>query len=255
MEEQKLLENLTAEQSGQPAQEAGPQEEALAQAQATEQPQQQPELILGKFRTVDDLIQAYRELERAFHQARQQSRGEPSYEEEAGGLERVEQEQPIKMSAEDFFVNFADRPVETLTSVFEQAILPRVEELVQVTVQASLMSMEAWRELVQKYPDAPQYDRQMTELAPLIENWLAQGKSLPEVVEGIYKIAKAMSSPSTPSPTEQVRQQVRQQILGTMVESGGPAAVVHSQPSPEQQMIAQILEAAGGKPVLRTLGE
>lgn len=231
-----LLEVPDGTQTGepQPQEGEGPQQE--------ESPQAQPQKILGKFATVEDLIRSYQELEREFHRMRQAQSQQPREEPVESG-ERVEQEE-VAYQPDEFFARFAERPVETVQSYLE----PVVWDVATQVAQQAVMAYAAWQDLLRRYPDAAQYEQVMVEYQDLVPAWLARGKTLSQVVEDLYKLAKATASGV--QNDSQIRQQVRDAILRTTVEAGGPGAVAAPAP-PGQKEVIDILEAAGGKPALR----
>lgn len=240
MPDEQDLENLlevaggTVEGQGEPGSPGSGAPEATPQAQ---------EKILGKFDSVEDLIRSYQELEREFHRMRQ------AHAQAAAAPEEHVEEAPVEHEyrPEEFFTQFAERPVETIRQVFE----PVVWDVAQQVAQQAVMAYAAWQDLLRRYPDAAQYEQVMVEYQDLVPAWLSRGKTLSQVVEDLYRLAKAAAGSS--QGEAQIRQQVRDTILRTTVESGGPGAAP-SPPTPGQQEVLEILEAAGGKPVLRPAG-
>lgn len=236
-----MLDNLP--EGGEPAQD-------LDLGEAPQEPQQaQQELILGKFRTVDDLIRSYQELERAFHETRAQLRQSLSTEE--APTQPVGTSEEATVSSEEFFGEFADRPVETVRKVVEPLLDSRLEEVWQVLPQAIQMSIEAataWQQLLAEHPDAEKYEQRMTALSVLVPQMLEQGQSMRDIVRQLYAMARAPEASASVEQEERAR--IRQQMLGTVVEQGGPSGVAPAQVGPAQRVIQEIVQFAG-RPALR----
>ncbi len=207
----------------------------------TEMPEEAPEgktaeeqMILGKFKTQEDLVDAYQEAERrisAYGQdgakARQdleQLRGQVSQLQSFLTQQRYRQaqqpqqfqptEEEIAEQNQKWLDKFYEDPLNALNEEVEKRVKKAVEPMQRdyQVQQAQRRYQQQVEEARQKYPDFDDLQPQMQDIVKEQGQYIA---SLPNAVEAIYGMAKARVPQSQPQDTESLLQneEVRQRIL------------------------------------------
>jgi len=233
-------------------------EELETQKAATGKPPvgQQP-LILGRFKTQQDLEKAYKELEKAYTQVSQKK---AALEKELTALSKDElRTEPVEKSSsysgdvDEFYSKFLEDPVGVLNPMVEEmvkkAVVPIVEPLYREReVQTVKQTIAAMR---QKYPDLDIYSKQ---IADVVENEIPKNSNLPidKMLEFAYGIVKTrnLSQQTETATVEKNRQEILQGQSKGFVESGVGASVRGSPvKAVEQQIRESILNAESVNPL------
>ena len=171
----------------------------------TQEPQEE-ELILGKFKSQDDLAQAYQQAQRKISEyGQQQSQGQKALEEMRGQLRQLQdhflkrQPEEQKPSAEDlekqreeWLDKFHEAPIETI----EQEIKRRVGEAVS-PIQQKLQYQEQVSQYQQQVEEIRKnnsdFDDYLPQMSEIIQKQGQHLANMPNAVEVAYNMAKAQS--------------------------------------------------------------
>lgn len=260
------------EPAGGPAQPVEADAAPGAATSAAEQPEVWPEefrakfpQLAEKFRSPEALAESYGNLERYFTVFTQagltpeqamfrlaQIRagtdvGEGEYGAEGAGAP-AEDGSGIPSDPEEFLDFMAANPREAIESVSRNMA---VNVMVAMNAARSL-----WDEGIKKYPDMPQYEKQMQEILAVAPELVR----LPNVVERIYHMVRGGAS--TEAAVNQARTDARNatlaQVRGTIVESGRGGASPPVLGAGRRGVVEEILfagQGAGSAPILRRIGQ
>lgn len=210
-------------------------------------------LIMGKFKSQDDLEQAYKEAEKRISQYGQQfSQNQQQIEQMQNQLQLLQQfvqrfqEPQPQISPEEvheknqkWLDNFYENPIEALNEVVSRSVMQAITPLSQkIQYQENVDRYNQQVSMArQKYPDFDNYMEQMQEIVKRQGQYLA---ALPNSVEVIYNMAKAQTikSPDDYLKDEAFRQKllqdetIRNEILkqyAQTVKDGQPPVVLSNQ--------------------------
>lgn len=194
-------------------QEVEPQTQGETQEAPPEEKSDEEKLILGKFKTQEDLVDAYQEAEKRISRYGQySSRAKKELEQLRGQVAQLQRyvkeaqqpkkEQPSKEEIErrnqEWLDKFYDNPVEALDEVVQDRV-KKVVEPIQKDYEMQRYTRHynsQVQEVRQKYPDFDNYTPKMQEIVQKQGQYLA---NLPNAVEVVYNMAKAQSMPSQPT--------------------------------------------------------
>lgn len=208
-------------------------------------------LIMGKFKSQDDLEQAYKEAEKRISQYGQQfSQNQQQMEQMQAQLQQFQQfvqrfQEPqqspeeVQERNQKWLDKFYESPIEALNEVIvqnvQQAVTPLIQKIqYQENVDRYNQQVVAAR---QKYPDFDSFMPQMQEIIKEQGSYLS---GLPNSVDVIYNMAKAQTikSPEDYLKDEAFRQKllqdetIRNEILkqyAQTVKDGQPPVVLSNQ--------------------------
>lgn len=228
----------------------GPQGPVEAGAEPPVEPEPEP-LIMGKFKTQEDLEQAYREAERRISQYGQQfSQNQQQMEQMQAQLQQFQQfmqrfQEPqqspeeVQERNQKWLDKFYESPIEALSEVVlqnvQQVVAP-LSQKIQYQENVNRYSQQV-TEARQKYPD---FDNFMPQMQEIIKEQGAYLSGLPNSVEVVYNMAKAQTikSPDDYLKDEAFRQKllqdetIRNEILkqyAQTVKDGQPPVVLSNQ--------------------------
>lgn len=237
----RALEILAQSQNGDSSQNAAPLQGQLPegtpqgqqpnQASAGEQPVQQAPnnadaLILGKFKSPEDLANSYSNLERMNTQTRQElaqaqeiaQQAQAAVEQMKQQLQSVVNPQQPQLSQEQlneqFMNKFYENPTATIQEMLKSIIEPQIQPIQQqIQVQ---QQQQVWNQAVsnfaQKTPDFDQWKGQMGQVLDANPH-LADLARVPNGLEIAYSMAKGQNY-QDPSTILQNQDFVKQNILG-----------------------------------------
>ncbi len=243
-----FFDQLSDEPQGEPQGE--PQEPVDAGAEPPGEPKSEP-LIMGKFKTQEDLEQAYREAEKRISQYGQQfSQNQQQMGQMQAQLQSLQQfvqrfQEPqqspeeVQERNQKWLDKFYESPMEALNEVVSQSVVQAVTPLnqkIQYQESVSRYSQQV-TEARQKYPD---FDSFMPQMQEIIREQGAYLANLPNSVDVIYNMAKAQTikSPEDYLKDEAFRQKllqdetIRNEILkqyAQTVKDGQPPVVLSNQ--------------------------
>jgi len=205
--------------------------ETEPQETPVEEKTEEEKAILGKFKTQDDLINAYQEAQRRITEYgnvhAENTRAKAELEQLRGQVHQLQQwaqraQQPrqtektpeeIQKENQDWLDKFYEDPMKALNEVVEGRVRQEVEPIqkeyqMQKAVQHYNQQVQEAR---QKYPDFDEYAPQMEEIVKQQGKYLS---TLPNAVDVVYSMAKAQSVKEPPTPDSLLQDEsFRQKIL------------------------------------------
>lgn len=195
-----------------------PVEETPVEPVVSEPPKE--ELILGKFKSADEVVKAYQEAQSLIgRQGQEMSELRRMVESIQAQQQKEPEPTPVDENAwkEEWNEEFYENPLEAIQKLLERAITPRIQPLEARATAAD--EQEFWDDEVaearKRYEDFDKYVPIMTAIADSPEGQALQ--KLPNAIDIIYKIAKgeAVQAPETPEPPKDplTDPEVRQRFL------------------------------------------
>lgn len=169
---------------------------------------QDQELILGRFKTQDELVKAYQEAEKAMTQALQDK---AVYERQFQELQNMQiNQQPVQQPQEDDNELFWKSPVEVINRVVARSVEP-----------LSKTYFEMQKEKFRSDPEFQKYESQIDFIASQYPNL----KTQPNIIGQLYKMVKGLNF-NEDEYKNRVREEVKNEMLNKNLGSieGGSAA-------------------------------
>ncbi len=218
--------------------------------QEKQQQQQQP-LILGRFKTYQDLEKSYRELERAYTQTSQMN---AEYRRQLEQLQSQQQpQQSSEINPDEFYTKFWENPKQVLEPLIQDTVkkivLPQLEPIIQERELSAVRN--AINNFSSTHPDFEQYREQIAEI---IEKEIPPSSNLPadKLLEMAYSLAKVRNLSAI---TEEAKNQGKQELLEKtktgFVESstGASMRTQQQEKTPEERIKESILKAEVSNPL------
>jgi len=166
--------------------------------------QEEKELILGKFKTQDDLIKSYQELEREFTKATQERKEyeeanrewdnwyQTQYSQLQSQLQQAQARQQPQESQEDLSTRLLEKPREVVQEILKSELTPLIAPLYQGYIDQQIDLKIA--DMKSKYPDFVDLrDKIADEINRLVKNYpYLQYES--NLIEDVYWVVKGKES-------------------------------------------------------------
>ena len=214
--------------------------------------QQQQQLILGRFKSYEDLEKAYKELEKVYTQTSQElSRLKKTTQQKENNTQKEEYD-PDKFYEE--FINNPRKAIEPITRQIVQEVVEPLKQIIQ-PLQVE-REMQYIRNVIDNFkaqhPDFEQYEAQITEI---INNEIPANSNLnaQQLLEISYAMAKARNMGKV---VEQAKTTAQQELLSkqkAFVETSANASqrfATQRAKTPEEEIKESIVAAEATNPLL-----
>ncbi len=251
--------------------------EEIGETSEAPQGEKTPEeqMILGKFKTQEDLIEAYKQAENRISEygqdhsrARQEMdqlrhqvyRLQNFLTQQRGQQQQPQQPQMTEEQVEQQKQKFLDQFYDNPTGTIEQMVQQRVNEQLKRTVepiqrdyqmqQQTRAYQQQVNEAREKYPDFDELQPVMEQIIKEKGQYLA---AMPSAVEAVYGLAKARSyTQSTAQPQQQPQEQPQEQPVNQEDEM---RQRILQDPSIKREILKQYAEEVRSKRPPQVLGE
>lgn len=187
----------------------------------------EPELLLGKFKSTDDLAKAYQEVERKMHeQGQENSQMKKTNYEMQQQMAQVNQylqilqqqqaqqvqqpqsshTQPMTPEQQEEWLNkFYDRPLDALQEYVNEYVDPTLQKMVEPLQQkiSYYEDTNKWNEQIRNVASQnPDFNELLPDIQQIIQEQGEYLKNMPNTVEVAYNLAKARRVSSIPKPDD-----------------------------------------------------
>ena len=240
-----------------------------------EQKTAEEQMILGKFKTQEDLVEAYKQAEKRISEYGQDhSRARQDMDQLRHQVYRLQnflaqqrsqpqQPQMTEEQVEQAKQKFLDQFYENPTGTIEQMVQQRVQEQLKRTVepiqrdyqmqQQTRMYQDQVNQAREKYPDFDELQPVMEEIIREKGQYLA---AMPSAVEAVYGLAKARTQTTQPNVQPQTQEPVQEQSQSSgVIQDPEMRQAILQDPSIRKEILKQYAEEVRSKRPPQVLGE